>query len=51
MELTLAQPFNAKKDYSGWYSSQKLDGYRCTSDGQGGLISRNGIKFPDSPLA
>lgn len=41
----LAHPYDSKKDYTGWWMSEKLDGVRAYWDGKGSLWSREGNKF------
>ena len=44
--ILLAKTFDPKKDYSGWYLSEKLDGYRAIWDGfSKQMKSRNGNAF------
>lgn len=44
--ILLAKTFDPKKDYSGWYLSEKLDGYRAIWDGfSKQMKSRNGNIF------
>ena len=40
----LATNFNKKNDYTGWFLSEKLDGYRCFWDTKN-FRSRNGNIF------
>lgn len=42
--ILLAKNFDSKKDYSGWFISEKLDGYRAIWNGTE-MISRQGNKF------
>lgn len=42
--ILLAKNFDSKKDYSGWFISEKLDGYRAVWNGTE-MISRHGNKF------